>query len=200
MIYETAFGDWRIEEGTATDLTNKLMWCRSPLGESGVGRGKLVQDSWINMTKLYGRGVNACERSESDTLGEIVRQTIPTSTRDNGYTLGRERMMHAGFSDWCLPTLGEATTLTFAEQWGAKKTKNGEDDCNKIITALFHESCKGLDFCTANKCWDKPLTLELYELFSAKSPPVVWTIDFGHETSIWDSSRSAYNALLVRQI
>ena len=81
--------------------------------------------------------------------------------------------------------------------------KNGEEDCHKIIKHLFHVFRFGLDFCTANRCWENNGLQALLSLFVKRSP-VVWTFNFGHNTDVWDSGGSEYiekdHALLVRSL
>ena len=208
MKLETAFGDWLIQEDTVIDLHNGLMWPRSPLGEVTIGCGKIVKESWTSMTKKYGRGVAVA--SDRRTLGDMVIQSRPLSTYERGYTPGQERVTYAGFSDWRLPTLDEAATLTFNESWGTRKVKTGEEDSRKIFRILFNASCMetGIQFCTATRRRNTNSTAIAINVLTdilnwlTILPTVVWLLDPNGTDGpyLWDYEAAAeYSALLVRR-
>ena len=216
MKLETAFGDWLIQEDTVIDLQNGLMWPRLPLGEVTIGCGKIVEESWASMTKKYGRGVRVDDSGYEYGLYNQVIQARPASTYERGYTPGQERVTYAGFSDWRLPTLDKAATLTFNERFGTRKIKIGEEDSKKIIRILFNASCLRTDvsshkilFCTANRIGANSTAISvLLDILNwlARYPTPIWGLvldafsDLGPMVDCWPGGKTKkYSALLVRR-
>jgi hypothetical protein len=116
----TKFEDTKVEtplgtfvchnNGTFTDITNRLMWIQAPWGMNWGGgsmfRGAPIKLVWSGATKLFGGG----ETIPSPTA-TLSKEGVAAYILGHDYKRGKCTVTFAGHSDWRLPTAKELLTI-----------------------------------------------------------------------------------------
>lgn len=197
-VVHTPFGEWKVnQDGTATDMANRLMWMTAPVGMTWDGQswvGKPEMATWKSMTVRFGRGVEAYHGSSDGMLYSVINGCLKIAKISNGYTHGQESISFAGHSGWRLPTLDELATLTFNERINCCRriceNEHGESEeelIERLYKRLFPEAHKHTVW-AATPIGTPPRSLAkkiYYWLSDYKQPTYAWQLPLG-DLVIWD--------------
>lgn len=97
-------------DGTFTDVTNRLMWIQAPWGMTWGGenlfRGEPIRLNWFEATKLFGKGARIPFPG-----GALPKQGVEKYLLSEKYKPGICTVTFAKYSNWRLPTAKEFLTL-----------------------------------------------------------------------------------------
>lgn len=140
----------RHNDGTFTDMTNKIMWIQAYWGLSYNGKsfiGEGIKLSWHDATKLFGYGGTIPHPAG-------LRKEHIVTFGSSEYEPGICQVSFGGHSDWRLPTAAEILTLGFCvtnSHWGSYPGKyvgyhHPADTKAQQLREMLFPDCPGANY------------------------------------------------------
>lgn len=193
--------NWFInDDGTVSDDKNKLMWMRAPWGCNWNGtsfdnHSRPLLINWYDAADKFGRG------KAVKPIGEITsEETIRSSSKHFGYTLGNQKINFAGYADWRLPTIAEFSTILFGVQ---NDCQHKRDAFGKLFPLVKAHNNTG--FWTANNSIRKHSATKkiLFAVMNSgkeklRDDNVAWSVSYSY--ILREGAGNPHNILLVRDL